>query len=78
MIASGSRYPSLSLAKTNSQFDYAGRNQEMLDEHATLAAAKSVLVIGGAVGVELAGEIASAFPNKDITLAIQGMRYWVS
>ena len=73
VIASGSRYPSLPLAKTNSQFDYAGRNQEMLDEHATLAAAKSVLVIGGgAVGVELAGEIASAFPNKDITLAHSG------
>jgi len=45
----------------------------MLNEHATLAAAKSVLVIGGgAVGVELAGEIASAFPNKDITLAHSG------
>lgn len=73
VIASGSRYPSLPLAKTNSQFDYAGRNQEMLDEHATLAAAKSVLVIGGgAVGVELAGEIASAFPNIDITLAHSG------
>lgn len=73
VIASGSRYPSLPLAKTNSQFDYAGRNQEMREEHASLAAAKSVLVIGGgAVGVELAGEIASAFPNKDITLAHSG------
>ena len=73
VIASGSRYPSLSLAKSNSQFDYAGRNQEMLNEHATLAAAKSVLVIGGGVvGVELAGEIASAFPNKNITLAHAG------
>lgn len=73
VIASGSRYPSLPLAKTNSQFDYAGRNQEMRDEHASLAAANSVLVIGGgAVGVELAGEIASAFPNKDITLAHSG------
>lgn len=73
VIASGSRYPSLSLAKSHSEFDYAGRNQEMLNEHATLAAAKSVLVIGGgAVGVELAGEIASAFPNKNITLAHSG------
>jgi len=73
VIASGSRYPSLPLAKSNSQFDYVGRNQEMLDEHATLAAAKSVLVIGGgAVGVELAGEIASAFPDKEITLAHSG------
>jgi len=73
VIASGSRYPSLPLAKSNSQFDYAGRNQEMLAEHATLAAAKSVLVIGGgAVGVEFAGEIASAFPDKDITLSHSG------
>lgn len=73
VIASGSRYPSLSLAKSHGQFDYAGRNQEMLNEHATLAAAKSILVIGGgAVGVELAGEIASAFPNKTITLAHSG------
>ncbi len=73
VIASGSRYPSLPLAKSNSQFDYVGRNQEMLDEHASLAAANSVLVIGGGgVGVELAGEIASAFPNKEITLAHSG------
>jgi apoptosis-inducing factor 2 len=73
VIASGSRYPSLPLAKSNSQFDYAGRNQEMLAEHATLAAVKSVLVIGGgAVGVEFAGEIASAFPDKDITLSHSG------
>ena len=73
VIASGSRYPSLSMAKSNSQLDYAGRNQEMLNEHATLAAAKSVLVIGGgAVGVELAGEIASAFPHIKLTLAHSG------
>ncbi len=70
IISSGSRYPSLSLAKSNSRFDYSERNQEMLNEHSSLAAAKSVLVIGGgAVGVEFAGEIASAFPHKDITLA---------
>jgi NADH dehydrogenase FAD-containing subunit len=73
IIASGSRYPSLPLAKSNSQFDYAGRNQEMLAEHESLAAAKSILVIGGgAVGVEFAGEIASAFPDKDITLSHSG------
>jgi apoptosis-inducing factor 2 len=70
IIASGSRYPSLSLAKSNNAFDYAERNQEMLDEHQTLASANSVLVIGGGhVGVEFAGEISSAFPDKEITLA---------
>ncbi len=70
VIASGSRYPTLPLAKSNSAFDYSARNQEMLDEHKSLASAQSVLVIGGGVvGVEFAGEIASAFPDKDITLA---------
>ncbi|MCP4423624.1 MAG: FAD-dependent oxidoreductase [Chloroflexi bacterium] len=73
IIATGSRYPTLPLAKTNAAFDYGERNQEMLDEHKTLASAKSVLVIGGgAVGVEFAGEIASAFPEKEITLAHAG------
>lgn len=73
IIASGSRYPSLPLAKSNVQFDYNGRHQEMLSEHARLAAAPSVLIIGGgSVGVELAGEIASAFPDKKITLAHSG------
>ena len=70
IISSGSRYPTLPLAKSNSAFDYTERNQEILDEHKLLASAKSVLVIGGGVvGVEFAGEIASAFPEKDITLA---------
>lgn len=73
IIASGSRYPSLPLAKSLSKFDYAERNQEMLDEHASLAAAQSVLVVGGgAVGVEFAGEIASAFPDKNIILSHSG------
>ena len=70
VIASGSRYPTLPLAKSNAAFDYNERNQEMLDAHKDLASAKSVLVIGGGVvGVEFAGEIASAFPDKEITLA---------
>ena len=70
IIATGSRYPSLPLAKSSSALDYAERNQEMLDEHQKLQSAKSVLLIGGGlVGVEFAGEIASAFPDKEITLA---------
>jgi len=69
IIASGSRYPTLPEAKSNSKFDYAERNQEVLDAHKSLSSAESVLVIGGgAVGVEFAGEIASAFPTKNITL----------
>lgn len=70
ILSSGSRYPSLPLAKSNTAFHYAERNQEMLAEHQSLAAAHSVLIIGGGtVGVEFAGEIASAFPDKEIILA---------
>ena len=70
VISSGSRYPTLSLAKSNSAFDYSERNQEVVDAHQILVSAKSVLLIGGGtVGVEFAGEIASAFPDKEITLA---------
>jgi len=70
IIASGSRYPSLPLAKSVTALDYTARHQELDENHKCLAAAKSVLLIGGGnVGVEFAGEIASAFPNKDITLA---------
>lgn len=70
IISSGSRYSSLPLAKSNDVFSYDERNQEILDEHQSLASAHSVLVIGGGqVGVEFAGEIVSAFPNKEVTLA---------
>jgi len=70
IISSGSRYPTLPLAKSRDALDYGQRNHEITDSHKALASAKSVLVIGGGlVGVELAGEIASAFPDKDITLA---------
>jgi NADH dehydrogenase FAD-containing subunit len=70
IIASGSRYPTLPLAKSATAFDYSERHQEIEENHKTLAAAKSILLIGGGnVGVEFAGEIASAFPDKDITLA---------
>ena len=73
IIASGSHYPTLPLAKSISALDYKERHQEMAENHKTLAAAKSVLLIGGGnVGVEFAGEIASAFPDKDITLAHAG------
>lgn len=75
IIASGSRYPTLPLGKSNVAFDYSERSQEMQDEHKKLAAAKSVLVIGGGtVGVEFAGDIASTFPDKEITLAHTGDR----
>ncbi|MGI9659121.1 MAG: FAD-dependent oxidoreductase, partial [Gaiellaceae bacterium] len=46
---------------------------EVHDAHEALASARSVLVIGGGVvGVEFAGEIASAFPDHEITIAHAG------
>lgn len=70
IIASGTRYPRMPLAKTNSALDINSRNQEMAATHAQLQKAKSVMVIGGGVvGVELAGEIAHAMPNIKLTLA---------
>ena len=70
VIATGSRYPSLPLAKSISSLDYLERKDEMLREQEKLSSARSILVIGGGVvGVEFAGEISSAFPDKNITLA---------
>ena len=73
VIASGTRYPSMPVAKPNQTLKLEKRNQEFVDQHEKLKAAKSVLIIGGGVvGVELAGEIASAFPDKKVTLSHSG------
>ena len=73
VIASGSRYPSMSVAKSNRALTLDKRNQEFATQHEKLKSAKSVLVIGGGVvGVELAGEITSAFPDKKVTLSHGG------
>lgn len=70
IIASGSRYPTLPLAKSHYAMNYTERREEIHSYHRELAQAKSVLILGGGtVGVELAGEIASAFTDKHITLA---------
>lgn len=70
LIASGTRYPSLPLAKTNSAMELQSRNRELNHSHQELKSAKKVLIIGGGiVGVELAGEIAYSMPNIQLTLA---------
>lgn len=75
IIATGSRYPSFPVAKTLTATDYQARNAELKQAHEKLKLANSVLIIGGGiVGVELAGEIADAFPDKTVTLAHKGSR----
>ncbi len=70
IIATGSSYPSFSVAKSNHAFTLDERSEELKNASLALAKAKSVLVIGaGAVGVELAGDIAYSHPNIKVTLA---------
>ena len=70
VIASGSRYPSLPLAKSVSSNSIDARNIELAEYHRQLKQASEVLIIGGGVvGVELAGEIAYAMPNLKVILA---------
>jgi NADH dehydrogenase FAD-containing subunit len=70
IIASGSRYPTLPLAKSANSINIYQRNRELLNYNNQLKNASRVLIIGGGVvGVELAGEIAYAMPDTDVTLA---------
>ncbi|HCH23234.1 MAG TPA: hypothetical protein DE179_02950 [Oceanospirillaceae bacterium] len=70
IIASGSSYKNLAMAKPQNSLNLDRRNQELLQEHDQLTAANSVLIIGGGiVGVELAGEVAYAHPDKKVILA---------
>lgn len=70
VIASGSRYPSLPLAKSMQATSLVSREQEINEYHKKLKNASQVLIIGGGVvGVELAGEIAYAMPHVKVTLA---------
>ncbi|KAJ2882356.1 hypothetical protein IWW38_005672 [Coemansia aciculifera] len=58
---------------TASSIDGARAEARRLFEN--VAAATSVLIVGGgAVGVEMAGEIAGAYPNKKVTLVHSGSR----
>ncbi|MGL6312834.1 NAD(P)/FAD-dependent oxidoreductase [Vibrio sp. WXL103] len=73
VIASGTRYPQLPLAKSVHALSLSKRNQELHSYHQKLKSSSSVLIIGGGVvGVELAGEIAFAMPHLQVTLAHNG------
>ncbi len=75
IVATGSSYPAFPVAKSQDALSIGDRAAEMTSEHDRLVAAKEVLIIGGGpVGVELAGEIADHFPDKSVTLAEAGSR----
>jgi NADH dehydrogenase FAD-containing subunit len=66
VLASGSAYPFP--AKTDLD-TAAAAHEQVRAAHAALAGARRVLLVGaGAVGIELAGEIAQAWPDTRITL----------
>jgi len=73
IIASGTNYPSMTVAKPQVALNLEQRNQEFASQNDALQAANSILVMGGGVvGVELAGEIAFSFPDKKVTLSHSG------
>lgn len=70
VVASGSRYPSLPIAKSANSSALRERENELASYNEKLQSASSVLIVGGGiVGVELAGEIAYAMPEKRVILA---------
>ena len=69
LLACGSTYPCPPVRPTTGEATLPSRQQRWKQAAADLAAATSVLVIGGGpVGVELAAEIASAHPSMRLTL----------
>jgi NADH dehydrogenase FAD-containing subunit len=70
IIATGSSYRYFSIPKPPDNMTYLkDREKEFQEEHQKLLEAQNILIIGGgAVGVELAGDIAYTYPEKNITL----------
>lgn len=75
VVATGSSYRSLPIAKSHEALSLPARAEEVDSQRAQLRDANTVLIVGGGpVGVELAGEIMDRFPNKDVTLVEGGHR----
>jgi NADH dehydrogenase FAD-containing subunit len=67
VLATGSSYP---FPAKNEEPDVASARRRVEDAHEALFAAERVLIIGaGPSGLELAGEIKSFYPEKQVTIA---------
>ncbi len=75
VIASGTSYPSLPIAKSATSLTLTSRNEEIQKANQELEQHKMVRIVGaGAVGAELAGEIVARHPNKRVELYDLGDR----
>lgn len=75
ILAPGTRYPRLPLAKPTDHVALGQRRNAVHLENQKFREAQAYLIVGGGlVGVELAGEIASAAPGKAVRLAHRGPR----
>lgn len=75
VIATGTSYPSLPAAKSESALSTADREGEIATHHAQLESYEHIKIVGaGAVGTELAAEIKAHYPEKSIQLLDLGDR----
>ena len=75
VIATGTSYPSLPAAKSETAFSIADREQEIKNHHEQLKSYEYIKIIGaGAVGTELAAELKTHFPQKEVQLFDLGDR----
>ncbi|KAG9402226.1 Apoptosis-inducing factor 2 [Aphanomyces cochlioides] len=68
VLATGSSYPS-PIKVPKDQYTREGAEKALTDTANRIQAASSVLIVGGGpVGIEVAGEIAHAYPSKQVTI----------
>lgn len=69
VLATGSAYKHGFAKASGRDVTLEQRRQEYVQQSATLKAAKNVLIVGGGpVGVEMAGEVISAYPETKVTM----------